>query len=131
VMTGDVDIAALQGQLSSNLPATMIITNEAITISVAGVAGASNPAATGLDTAGLDTSGLDTSGLPRIGTVTMNGTGQTLDDLSNYLDRLQTITGLVDVLPVSNSIASTSGTEFSLTAGLTDAILSHRYDVGG
>jgi uncharacterized protein HemX len=125
VMGGDVDLVALLVQLESNLPKTMVITQEAISISTAGVAAATTTgAATG--------SGLDTSGLPRIGTLTISGTGQRLDDLSDYVDDLQTIAGLVDVLPVSNTATSaTSGTQFSITIGLTNALLSHRFDVGG
>ena len=123
VMSADVDLAALMGELSSNLPESMIITQESITISRAGLAGSPTDSTT--------VTGLDTSGLPRIGTITIAGTGQTLDDLSEYLDRLRTINGLVDVLPVSNSLAATSGTEFNVTAGLTNAALSHRFDVGG
>jgi hypothetical protein len=123
VMSADVDLAALMGELSSNLPATMIITQESITISPAGVADSTTDSTTA--------SGLDTSGLPRIGTITITGTGQALDNLSDYVDRLRTITGVVDVLPVSNSLSGESGTEFNVTAGLTDAALSHRFDVGG
>jgi len=123
VMGADVGLAALMGELSSNLPATMIITQESITISPVAVAGSA--------TAAADVTGLDTSGLPRIGTITITGTGQTLDDLPDYLDRLRALTGLVDVLPVSNSLSGTSGTEFNVTAGLTNAALSHRYDIGG
>ena len=123
VMSADVDLAALMGELSSALPETMMITQESITISPAGAAvGATEDAAAG---------GLDTSGLPRIGTITIVGTGQTLDDLPDYLDRLRAIDGVVDVLPVSNSLAGTSGTEFNITAGLTNAVLSHRFDTGG
>lgn len=123
VMGADVDLVALMVILESNLPETMNIGQETITISTAGVVGA-----TGV-TAG---SGLDTSGLPRIGTVTLTGTGQELTDLSDYVDRLQRVPGLVDVLPISNS-ASTAGpgTQFSLTIGLTNVLLSHRFDVGG
>jgi hypothetical protein len=123
VMSADVDMAALMGELSSALPETMKINQESITISPAGAAGEES----GTGAAG----GLDTSGLPRIGTITIVGTGQTLDDLSDYLDRLRAIEGLVDVLPVSNSLSGTSGTEFNVTAGLTDAALSHRFDIGG
>jgi hypothetical protein len=124
VMGADVDLVGLMGELRRNLPNTMTITQEAITISTAGVVSASGIAVG---------SGLDTSGLPRIGTITMTGTGRTLDDLSDYIDRLHTVPGLVDVLPVSNarSTSGKSGTQFSLTIGLTNVLLSHRFDVGG
>jgi hypothetical protein len=122
VMTADVDLSALMGELTTSLPKSMIITQESITINLAAAAGgATDPAAI---------SGLDTSGLPRIGTITIGGNGQTLDDLADYTDRLSTINGLVDVLPVSNN-ANASGTDFHVAAGLTDAALSHRFNVGG
>ncbi len=123
VMGGDVDLVALMVALQSNLPKAMVITQESITISTAAVVGA-----TGV-TAGT---GLDTSGLPRIGTIAITGAGRALNDLSDYVDNLQAVPGLVDVLPVSNTAASaTSGTQFSLTIGLTNVLLSHRFDVGG
>lgn len=127
VMGGDVDLVALMVLLESNLPSTMVIKQEAITISPAGIA-----AAGGTATSATTGSVLDTSGLPRIGTITISGTGQALDDLSDYIDRLQTVTGLVDVLPVSNTASATGReTQFSLTIGLTNALLSHRFDIGG
>lgn len=118
VMAADVDLATLLTKLHGNLPETMTITQETVTISEAGAAGAAAE------------SQLEISGSPRIGTITLSGTGHTMDDLPDYIDRLRAVTGLVDVLPVSNSINSAGGTEFSMTAGLTDAILSHRFDVG-
>ncbi len=123
LMTADVDLVALMGKIRSTLPATMTISQESITISTAGVAGAA-AVATG--------SGLDTSGLPRIGTITLSGTGKTLDDLSDYVDKLHTVSGLVDILPISNTKAATGtgSTAYSLTIGLTNALLSHRFDVG-
>jgi type IV pilus assembly protein PilN len=122
VMSGDVDLAALMGELSSSLPETMTISQESITVSLAAIAGSATDAAA--------PSGLDTSGIPRIGAITIDGTGQTMDDLPDYIDRLRAINGLVDVLPVSNSLAGASSTEFHVTAGLTNAALSHRFDVG-
>ena len=124
VMDGDVDLVALMVVLQSNLPKTMTISQESITISTAGVEGAAGAAGG---------TGLDNSGLPRIGTISLSGTGRTLDDLSDYVDRLHTVHGLVDVLPLSNTRAGTgkSGTQFSITIGLTNALLSHRFDVGG
>lgn len=123
LMVGDVDLVALIGSLQTNLPATMTIDQLAITISTAGVASAAGVAAG---------SGLDTSGLPRIGTLTIGGTGQALTDLSDYVDNLDAVDGLVDVVPVSNSASDAgAGTTYSLTIGLTNALLSHRFDVGG
>lgn len=120
VMKGDVDLVALIGAIQTNLPTTMTISQESITISTSAVAGGT---ATG--------AGLDTSGLPRIGTISLNGTGQTLDDLSEYVDRLRTIAGLVDIIPLSNiSSVDGVGTQYAITIGLTNLLLSHRYDIG-
>jgi hypothetical protein len=128
VMGGDVDLVELMDTLHSSLPPTMTIEQEAITISTAGVAGAAGAAPTG---------GLDTSGLARIGTITMSGTGQSINDLAEYVDLLTAVPGLVDVVPVSNSSAGTiteadtgTTTQYNITIGLTDALLSHRFDVG-
>jgi hypothetical protein len=123
VMSADVDLVALMGQLQSSLPTTMTIDREAIMISRAGVAGA----------AAATPGSLDTSGLPRIGTITISGTGQNIDDLSDYIDRLRVIPGLVDVIPVSNTGSATDTglrTQYNITMGLTDVLLSHRFDVG-
>jgi hypothetical protein len=121
VMGGDVDLVALMGQLESNLPKTMTIGQESIVISPAGVAAGAGSAAG---------AGLDTSGLPRIGSITLSGTGKTLDDLSDYVDRLHTIPGLVDVVPISNTKSTGgAGTQYNVQIGLTNALLSHRFDV--
>ena len=121
VMTSDVDLVGLLAVLEGDLPKSMVITQESVTISTAGVVGATSVAAG---------SGLDSSGLPRIGTVTMSGTGHALTDLSDYVDKLNTISGVVDVLPISNTqIDGKSSTQFSLTIGLTSTLLSHRFDV--
>ena len=99
----------------------MTISQESITISIAAVAGGASATPSG---------GLDTSGLPRIGTIRLTGTGQTLNDLSDFVDRLSTVPGLVDVLPISNTASETGTTQYNLTIALTDELLSHRYDVG-
>jgi hypothetical protein len=123
LMSADIDLAPLMGELTNNLPDTMTISQEAITISAAGVTGADTAAAAG---------GLDSAGEPRIGTILLSGTGTTFNDLADYVDRLHTVTGLVDVLPVSNTASdSGAGTQFSLSMAITDALLSHRFDVGG
>ncbi len=120
VMGADVDLFSLMGELQSNLPEGMTIGDVSITVSTAGVAGAAGVAAG---------TGLDTSGLPRIGTITMSATGQILDDAADYVDRLRAVTGLVDVVSIANDNTG-SGARFTITAGLTNALLSHRFDVG-
>ena len=115
LMAGDVDVVELLQHLRTSLPSSMKINQESITITPAAIAGGAG-------------SGLDTSGLARIGTVSLGGSGVALTDLSAYVLRLGAIPGLVDVIPVSNTM-SKDGTQFSLTMGLTTAALSHRYDI--
>lgn len=111
VMGSDVDLVQLMGRLSSELPAPMTISAEAVTISLAGAAAA--PAA---------------SGLPTIGAVTISGTGRSLDNLATYIDKLQGINGVVDVNPTTNAISGKVA-NYSLSLNLTAAVLSHRFDV--
>lgn len=117
LMSGDVDLVKLMGLIRRSLPSTMTISSESVTLSLPAVAG----------TAG-STSGLDTSGLASIGTVTVAGTGRTLDNLPVYVDQLAALTGVVDVVPTTN-VNAKSGTQYSVTLGLTSALISHRFDV--
>ena len=119
VMGGDVDLFGLMSKLQKNLPGGMTIGDVSVVVSTAGVAGAE--VATG--------SGLDTSGLPRIGTITISATGKILDNGADYVDRLRAVPGLVDVVSIANS-STDAGAQFSITAGLTNSALSHRFDVG-
>lgn len=113
-MASDVDLVALMDALQSNLPATMTIAQQAITLTPAVAADAT------------------VAGPARIGSITMSGTGTTLDDLSDYVDRLQTVPGVVDVVPLSNTLsAEGAGTQYSVSLAVTDVLLSHRFDVDG
>ena len=124
LMSGDVDLVKLMGGISSSLPATMTIKQEAVTISLAGAA-SSGKAGTTTSKSG---SGLDTSGNTPIGNVTISGVSHTLDDLAVYVDRLAAIPGVVDVVPLSNVVDAT-GVQYSVSLTLTDKLLSHRFDV--
>ena len=119
LMGADVDLVKLLGEIRSSLPATMTIKQETVTLSLAGVAAA------GASKSGV---GLDTSGHPQIGNITISGSGHSLVDLSAYVDKLKVIPGVVNVVPVSNT-ADQTGMQFSLSLGLTDVLLSHRFDV--
>jgi hypothetical protein len=112
VMAGDVDLTKLMGQIRSSVPAAMSIKQLALVLTPLGVAGG----------------GLDTSGRMHIGTVTISGAGRTLDDLSAFVDKLKVLPGVVDVLPGSNLLDG-GGTQYSLTLSVTDALLSHHFDL--
>lgn len=119
LMVGDVDLTKLMTNIETSLPKTMTIAQESIIVSQAEVAGG---------TAGTTGTGLDTSGHRQIGNVTLSGAGQTLDDLSTFVDRLAALPGVINVLPLSN-VTDKSGMQYSVSLGLTDQRLSHRYDV--
>jgi hypothetical protein len=121
LMASDVDLVTLMARIRAALPPTMTIKQETVTISLAGAA---SSGATGSKSG----TGLDTTGQTRIGDVTISGAGQTLDDLSVYVDKLATIPGVVDVVPTSN-VANANAVQYSLTFGVTDKLLSHRFDV--
>jgi hypothetical protein len=114
LMGGDVDLVALMGRIHSGLPATMTISSEAVTISLA--AAAAVPAGTALGASAT------------IGTITVAGTGRALDNLATYVEKLQAIPGVTDVNPTTN-VLSAGTTHYSLTLTLTAAALSHRFDV--
>ena len=117
VMAGDVDVVELLDVLHTDLPATMRLTQQTISITGTGVADAVTGAAVAGDT--------------RIGTITMTGTGATLDDLADYVDALETVPGIVDVVPLSNMVeADGTGTQFSLSLSITDTLLSQRFAEG-
>jgi type IV pilus assembly protein PilN len=116
VMTNDVDVAAAVGHIRAALPNTMSIQN--LTFTLAG--------ATGGAAAGAGSTSLDTSGHTKIGTLSITGSGQRLDDLPSFVDRLNAVKGLTNVLPTSNQ--STGGAaQFTLTADLTNQLYTHRY----
>jgi hypothetical protein len=117
LMSGDVDVVTLLTQIRSSLPKTMTIATESVTINLTGVAASAG-----------STSSLDTSGLPRIGNVSLSGKGATLDDLASFVDRLKLVPGVVDVLPITNTRIN-AGAQYSLSLGLTNALISHRFDV--
>jgi Tfp pilus assembly protein PilN len=113
LMQGDVDVAAMLADIRAALPATMAISNISMTL--------------GGDAPGSGTVGLDATGGTQIGTLTLSGTGRSLDDLPAFVDRLSRVKGMVDVLPTSNTLVKGTA-EFNVTASLTDALYTHRYD---
>jgi hypothetical protein len=116
VMLDDVDVPALLSRVRSALPGTMSISNLSVTLTPANAA------------SNLGTGSLDASGRPVIGTVTVTGSGRTLDDLPEYIDRLVRIRGVVNVVPGSNQVSAGTA-QFTLNFALNDELYSHRYDV--
>ena len=117
LMADDVDVSAVLTKVEHALPPGVAITD--LTLSLDGT----SPVAPGSGNASLDT-----SGKLHVGQVTLQGTGRTLDDASTYVAALAALPGVVDVFPTSN-VTQAVGTQFALTVNLTDALLSHRFDV--
>jgi hypothetical protein len=120
LMNGDVGFSTTVGQLVSALPPTMAISDLEVQVSPAGAAAAT--AAQGATTS------LDTSGHQAIGRVTVSGSSHSLDDLPGYLAKLKQITGVIDVVPVSNQVSGPA-VQFNVTLSLTDQVLTHRFDL--
>jgi hypothetical protein len=117
VMVGDIDLPKLLLEIRAALPGAMTIKQQSLTLS-----SASGP----VGGAAIATQ-LDTSGHTRIGTVSLSGSGRTLDDLSRFIDKLKTVTGVVDPIPTSNQVDQ-GAVSYSLSLGITDQVLSHRFD---
>jgi hypothetical protein len=115
LMQDDVDVPAVVSSIRAALPSTMSIQSLSLTLT---------PAVSGAGAA----TGLDASGRPVIGSVSITGSGRTLDDLPSFVDRLSAIKGVVNVLPTSNQVTN-SLAQFSVTISLTDELYSHRYDL--
>jgi hypothetical protein len=119
VMSGDVATDALIAEIRAALPGDMTIQQAAVTVSQAGVAAVP-------DTTGA--TGLSDPRYPRIGDIALTGTGQTLSDVSEFVTKLQTLRGLVDVVPTSNAAGKT-GVQWSITLGFTDQLRTHAFDL--
>ena len=113
MMSDDVDFAGFLAKVRAALPATLAITSITVTIT---------------PDSGNTTTSLAGAGINQIGTVTLSGNGHTLSDLSAYVIKLTALPGVINVIPNSNTSASTGGiTAFNVSFGVTDALYSHAY----
>lgn len=115
VMGGDVNMPKLIESVRGALPTSMKLTAVTVTFSTPVAADAAEPS-------------LNNTGRSVIGQITVSGTARTLNDLADFVLRLQTVNGFVNVIPGSNS-ASDKAVTFGLTLSMTDALYSHRYDI--
>lgn len=120
LLAGDVDVSTLIGRLRAAAPSGVAISALTVTID--------DPAASGSAVGSSPVATLDTSGAKHIGSVLINGTGRSIDDVPRFVDAVAAIPGVVDVLPTSNATQAI-GTKFSLTLTLTDKLFTHRFDV--
>jgi hypothetical protein len=119
LLSGDVDVSTLIGRLRNAAPSGVAISALTVTID--------DPSATGSTAGNGPVASLDTSGAAHIGTVLINGTGRSIDDLPRFVDAVDALPGVVDVLPTSNATQAV-GTKFTLTLTLTDRLFTHRFD---
>jgi hypothetical protein len=123
LMAADVNVGSLVGAVVTALPKDMTIDQLTVTVSAASASGASSSG--GKSTGAGE---LDMSDAVHIGTIALSGTGRNLTDLAAYVDSLRKTPGLFDPYPLSNQTTDT-GTSYSLQVTLTDALLTHRYEV--
>ena len=113
LMTGDVDIADFVAKLHDAAPSgtTLLTTN--VTLSTTNSADATTPTSE-----------------PTVGSATMSGTSRRMVDVAAYVTALQSVPGVVNVVPSTNS-ASRNGSRatWTITFQLTTKIYSHRFDV--
>lgn len=117
LLSSDVDLGSLVGQLRTRLPAGMTIDTLTVTINTGTIAMTSNTGA----------GALDTSGSKHIGDVSIGGSGQRLSDVSGYVDALNSIPGVVTAYPASSS-SSSAGVAYIVQLTLTSKLFTHRYD---
>lgn len=118
LMKGDVEFDRLAVALGRALPDGAAYISVSITVSGAGV-NAQQPQTPSV---------LPDGAHHRIGSVTLNGTARSVDDVSSLVERLQSVAGLVDIVPTSSS-RQAHGVQFQVSLGLDDRLLSHRFDV--
>lgn len=127
LMAGDVNVGALVGSVVGALPQGMTIEQMDVTVSAPSAAGNSSSGSSGN---GGGIAGLDRSSATQIGSITVSGTGHRLTDLAAYVAALRAAPGIFEPYPLSNQ-ATETGTTYSLQLTLTDALLTHRFDVTG
>ncbi|TNM64500.1 PilN domain-containing protein [Streptomyces sp. NP160] len=119
-MAQDVAWYSYVDSLTRALPATAWLVSVQTSLSAAGSAAA--PATTG---------GTGTAGTSSVGSVTISARSTSYDDVAAYLDALAAVPGVADVF-LSTSTSDASGSapviSFTVTASVTDAALTHRFD---
>src|SRR5579875_3384550 len=110
---GAVDVAAVLHRLRVALPGAVSLTSANVSVT--------NPAELAAPAAPT----LNSTGRPIIGSVTLTGTSRRIVDIASYVDALTKLRGVVNVIPTQNNSASAaSAATWSVTAQLTDAVMS-------
>lgn len=116
LLGADVSFPPLLNQIQSNLIPGMTIAQASLTINGPGAGAA----------AAGNASSLDSSGHPHIGVITLSGTALKINDVAAYIDKLAALNGFADVTAPSTQ-SSAHGVQYSITAALTDQVLSHKF----
>src|SRR5690606_32339813 len=115
LMASDVDVDGVLGEIWSALPDGMTIGQ--IAVSIPDQISGSSPSS---DRGDSGAASLDTSESAHIGTVTLTGTGTSIDDLPAFIDNLSALTGVFSPYPMSNQQTADGITAYSLEFVLTD-----------
>lgn len=118
LMTTDVDTATLFGELRAALPSDMTINRMSLSLNKNAMdsAGNSNPAAV-----------VDTQPDAHIGTVTLSGGADSIVRVTQFVDRLSSVTGVVQAYPAN--VSQTDGkTTWSITLTVNSKWFTHQFD---
>lgn len=118
LMKGDIALDTLLTKVRASVPKGMSIDQLSVTISLATVAPGQGAAA----------GSIDRTGHVRVGNIGIQGRTDAIPAISGFVDRLEKIPGVVDVVPTSNSLGATGG-QYAINLGIDDRLLSHRFDV--
>jgi Tfp pilus assembly protein PilN len=133
VMTSDVDVVHLMARINQAVPAGVEINSQAVVLTPPEpvvAAPVDDPAAgTATDTAAAPTAA-PVTGPQVIGTLTVAGTAESIDDVTPFVASLTQLRGAVDVLPASVARTDTGAT-YSITMNLTDVLYTGRYNKEG
>ena len=111
LMADDVDVATFVQKIGDAAPTGTSFTAISVTFSTG------QPATTDGPTTGTS-----------IGTLTLSGTSDRMIDVATYVTALQSVTGIVNVIPSTNSAgAGGARATWSITAELTDKLYTHRF----
>jgi len=119
LMATDVDTASLIGDVRAQLPSDMSIGRIALTLDKNSTDSAGNGNVAGV---------LDNQPDAHIGTITLSGTAASIGLVSTYVDRLGSVSGIVQPYPASVSVAARS-VVWSITLTVNAKRFTHTYDV--
>lgn len=121
LLASDVNWPQVMGQLHAAMPVGMTISAVQINDTAADTKVGGSASANGGDV-------LDTSGHSHVATIVINGNAQSPNDVAKFVSTLSKVDGYVGLFP-SSTRGTKGATQYTVSVTLTDALLTHRYDV--